>query len=81
MYTCKSVFCFDTLSLIFRIYNGTTGMSILMNILFILVWTYILGWFCKKGFTIATWILVLSPILFMIIYTANSNLNKKSETK
>ena len=39
-----------------------------------------LGWICKKGYKIVSWILVLAPIFFMIIYMTNSNSNKKSKS-
>jgi hypothetical protein len=75
----KVYFVLDTMLLIFRIYNGTTPSTEFFNIIFILLWTYILGWICKKGYKIVSWILVLTPIFFMITYMTNSNSNKKSK--
>ena len=80
----KVYFVLDTMLLIFRIYNGTTPSTEFFNIIFILLWTYILGWICKKGFNILSWILVLGPLLFVPIYLAmtfskKSTSNEKSK--
>jgi hypothetical protein len=56
------------IGVILTLYEGTTPfISVLINIVFVLLWTYILGWICKKGFNIISWILVLGPLLFVPI--------------
>jgi len=82
----KVYFILQTIIIIFGMFQGTTAMSLLINIIFVLVWTYILGWICKKGFNIVSWILVLAPLLIVPIFlmmfiSKNSTSNKKSETK
>jgi len=82
----KVYFILQTIIIIFGMFQGTTAMSLLINIIFVLVWTYILGWICKKGFYIVSWILVLAPLLIVPIFlmmfiSKNSTSNKKSETK
>ena len=65
----KVYFVLAVISTIFTFYQGGTSfMSILMNILFVLIWTYILGWICEKGFNIVSWILVLAPLLIMPVF-------------
>ena len=81
----KVYFVLQTISIIFLIFQGTDTMSILMNIIVGLIWTYFLGWICKKGFNIISWILVLAPLLivpiFLIMFISkNYNSNEKSET-
>ena len=64
----KVYFVLETILLIFKMFQGANTMSIVMNILFVLVWTYILGWICKKGFKIVSWVLVLAPLLIALLY-------------
>ena len=40
---------------------------VLINFLFAIVWTYILAWLCKKGFSSVSWFLVLFPYLVMLM--------------
>jgi hypothetical protein len=40
---------------------------VFINFLFALVWTYILGWLCKKGFSSVSWFLVLFPYVIMLM--------------
>jgi hypothetical protein len=83
----KVYFVFAVISNIFAFYQGETSfMSILINIIFVLIWTYILGWICKKGFNLVSWFLVLAPLLilpiFLIIFISkNSTSNEKTKTK
>jgi len=63
-------------------YQGANPLSLLMNILFVLVWTYVLGWICKKGFNIVSWILVLAPPIFLVMFISKkSTSSEKSKTK
>lgn len=54
------------ITLTFRIEIGV----ILVKILFIILWTYVLDFICKKGYTTVSWILVLLPHIFMILLFA-----------
>jgi len=69
----------ETILIIFRMYQGANSMSLLMNIAFVLVWTYVLGWICKKGFNIVSWILVLTPLFLVIFISKNANLNEQAK--
>lgn len=35
----------------------------IINLLFILLWTCFLNYFCSKGYSIVSWVLVLLPII------------------
>jgi uncharacterized membrane protein YhaH (DUF805 family) len=64
-------------------------MSIPYNLLFALVYTFLLNWLCDKGWTNMSWILVIVPFVAMLIVVgvllyaeAKNKLNqKKTETK
>ena len=76
----KVYFVMAVFALVFELFRGISFGEVLINLIFAFVWTYILGWICKKGYKIVSWILVLAPIFFMIIYMTNSNSNKKSNS-
>ena len=76
----KVYFVMAVFALVFELFRGISFGEVLINLIFAFVWTYILGWICKKGYKIVSWILVLAPIFFMIIYMTNSNSNKKSKS-
>lgn len=40
---------------------------VFINFLFAIIWTCILGWLCKKGFSSVSWFLVLFPYAVMLM--------------
>jgi hypothetical protein len=40
---------------------------VFVNFIFAIIWTYILGWLCKKGFSSVSWFLVLFPYVVMLM--------------
>ena len=40
---------------------------VFVNFLFAIIWTCILGWLCKKGFSSVSWFLVLFPYVVMLM--------------
>ena len=72
-----------TIALLFNMMNFSI-FSTLIHIIFIGLWTLILNWICKKGFTWVSWLLVVLPYLFMGLvvliaaeYIALNELNAK----
>ena len=49
------------------LYNKVMFVPVFMKLLFALLWTYILGWLCKKGFTNVSWFLVLFPYVVILL--------------
>lgn len=41
--------------------------SVIVNLLFALVWTYILSWLCKQGYENLSWFLVLLPYIILLL--------------
>ena len=49
---------------------GNIFISLVMNIVYVLFWTFILDLMCKNGYKKLSWIIVLLPILlFFVILT------------
>lgn len=40
---------------------------VFVNFLFAIIWTCVLGWLCKKGFSSVSWFLVLFPYAVMLM--------------
>ena len=60
-----------------------------MKILYIIIWTFILDYLCRKGYSKVSWLLVLFPFIIMfvlIFYTHRENIkrlknNEENKTK
>jgi hypothetical protein len=57
--------------------------AIIVQALFAIVWTFVLGWICNKGWTGVSWFLVLFPIVLVVIsfiMVLSEQRNKKNDT-
>jgi hypothetical protein len=52
---------------IVALFRGVTFGRVFMNLIFAFIWTYILGWLCKKGFSAISWFLVLLPYIVIAL--------------
>ena len=55
------------ISVIILLFNRTPVVTLLMKLLFIIVWTWLLNFLCTSGFTVVSWILVLLPFVLLIV--------------
>jgi hypothetical protein len=55
----------SAISIVIIILTRFRFVSVLIKILFVLAWTWVLNFLCKKGFTTISWILVILPYLIM----------------
>ena len=46
--------------------KALTTSSIMYQILITLIWTYLLGWICTKGWSGLSWFLVIAPFVLSI---------------
>jgi hypothetical protein len=44
------------------VYNKLNIIHLLFSIVFVILWTNILNWFCNRGFMLISWFLVMLPI-------------------
>ena len=58
------------LSILLLIINKTSALIVFGNIVGVLLWTWFLNFFCNKGFTIVSWVLVISPYVIILIALA-----------
>lgn len=63
----KIYFGIAVIASIFALFRGVTFGAVLMKLIFAFVWTYILGWLCKKGFSSISWFLVLLPYIVIVL--------------
>lgn len=52
---------------LFSLMTGTRFGVIFMRMFFAVLWTLILGWLCKKGYTSISWFLVLLPYILLFL--------------
>lgn len=67
----KIYFAIALIASVLALLNGVRLMAVGWQMLFALVWTYILGWLCKKGYRTVSWFLVLLPYILMFIAMFN----------
>jgi len=56
---------------VFGLFNGMSIMFAFWKLVFAFIWTYVLGWLCKKGYTSISWFLVLLPYIIMVLAMLN----------
>jgi hypothetical protein len=59
-------FFLAVISIVIAIFNNVRAITILIKIVFVLVWTWFLNYLCKKGYSVISWVLVILPFLMMI---------------
>ena len=60
----QNMYCIGT----YKTYSDRKNIIyFLFKIFYILVWTWLLNSFCRKGYTNAAWIIVLLPFILMLV--------------
>ena len=67
----KIYFSIAVIAMIVSLFNGASIMMELWKIVFAFIWTFVLGWLCKKGYTSISWFLVLLPYIIMALAMLN----------
>lgn len=63
----KLYFALAILSILLGLFSGFHFMAILMKLIFAVIYTFILGWLCKKGWKGLAWFLVLLPYVLILL--------------
>ena len=63
----KIYFAIAVIASIFSLLNGIGVIAVGFNLVFAFIWTFVLGWLCKKGFTNISWFLVLLPYIIIAL--------------
>lgn len=67
----KIYFAIAVIAAVVGLFNGLTVMMAFWNLVFAFIWTFVLGWLCKKGFTSISWFLVLLPYIIILLALLN----------
>jgi predicted PurR-regulated permease PerM len=60
-------FVIAIISSVVALLSKVTLLAVFFKLVFAFIWTYILGWLCKKGYESLSWFLVLLPYIFMLL--------------
>jgi len=63
----KIYFAIAVIASIIMLFNGISFVAIFLKLFFAFIWTFILGFLCKKGFTAISWFLVLLPYIVLLL--------------
>ena len=63
----KIYFAIAVIASVFALLNGAGLMAVFMKLVFAFLWTFFLGWLCKKGLKTLSWFLVLLPYIIMAL--------------
>ena len=55
------------LAALLALVNRNSVTNVVVNLLFALIWTYVLSWLCNKGYKNLSWFLVLLPYVILLL--------------
>lgn len=67
----KVYFAIAVIATVIGLFNGYPIMMAIWKLVFAFIWTYVLGWFCSKGWTALSWFLVLLPYILILLAMLN----------
>jgi hypothetical protein len=67
----KIYFSIAVIATIIGLFNGLSIMAAFWKLVFAFIWTFVLGWLCKKGLTSISWFLVLLPYIIIALAMFN----------
>jgi hypothetical protein len=60
-------FVIAIISTVVALFSKVSLLAVFIKLLFGFIWTYILGWLCKKGYESLSWFLVLLPYIIILL--------------
>jgi hypothetical protein len=63
----KIYFALAILSILLGLFSGFHLMAVLGKLIFAVIYTFILGWLCSKGWKSLAWFLVLLPYVLILL--------------
>lgn len=67
----KIYFIIAVIASIIMLFNGIGVIAVVVKMFFAFIWTFVLGWLCKKGYTSISWFLVLLPYILLVLAMLN----------
>jgi hypothetical protein len=74
-------FAIAVIASIFALMNRVPLMAVFANLFFAFIWTFILGWLCKNGYTSISWFLVVLPYIIIALAMFGIYRVSKSQTQ
>ena len=63
----KIYFAIAVIATVIGLFSGLPIMYSFWKLVFAFIWTFVLGWLCKKGYTSISWFLVLLPYILILL--------------
>jgi hypothetical protein len=63
----KLYFALAILSILLGLFSGFNFVAVLGKLIFAVIYTFILGWLCSKGWKSLSWFLVLLPYVLILL--------------
>ncbi len=63
----KIYFVIAVIGTVIALFSGASIMYALWKLIFAFIWTFVLGWFCEKGYRSISWFLVLLPYILILL--------------
>ena len=63
----KIYFAIAVIASIVMLFSGVSFLAVFIKLIFAFIWSFVLGWLCKKGFTGVSWFLVLLPYIILLL--------------
>lgn len=63
----KVYFTIAVLSILLGLFSGFNFMAVLGKLIFAVLYTFVLGWLCSKGYKSLSWFLVLLPYVLILL--------------
>jgi len=60
-------FAIAVIASIFALFQGFGIIAIFFKLLFACIWTFVLNWLCKKGYSSLSWFLVVLPYIILLL--------------
>jgi len=78
-YPASIYLVFGVIAIIMAVMSGMSFLAVFFKSVFVLLWTWILNFICKKGYTGVSWALILIPfVLYFIMFLTAMEVMKKT---
>jgi len=68
----KIYFALSVISCIMMLFNRVSTLAVFIKLMFVFLWTFILGLLCKNGYKLFAWGLVLFPFILLLLGIKNN---------
>jgi hypothetical protein len=60
------------ISILLSLFHKMKLFTIIVNVIFVSIWTWFLNYLCKKGYSVISWFLVFLPLILFTIMIAGT---------